>query len=256
MRTIQTNGIEISVNERELIALKNLKVGQEKNPHFSGMTTLQNSITKVKSSLYPEQELYLAEAWGDIRVKAFRCLTSVDDKQQPGHHVYFKTADEAVLYHHCLKIILENGVEIMDTIEVNGVTATGQTVGELIDSLETQYFYFTNPHILSSIEDLDTAAKELNRFLEYLRKIKLINKFLEADGEKVPYIEIYVESEENKNNALRIMRRGFGIEIYAADSHFGNFAKSFTLDSITARAYNMLELIENIKKIRNKQAYL
>ena len=171
MKTIQTGGIEISVNERALIALKNLKAGQEKNPYFSGVTTLQNTITKVKSSLYPGEELYLAEAWGDIRVKAFHCLSSVDEKPQSGHHVYFKTADEAVLYHHCIRIILENGVEIMDTIQTNG-TITSQTIGELIDSLENEYFSFVAPNMLASTEQLDSAERRLNNFLEYLWVIK------------------------------------------------------------------------------------
>ena len=256
MKTMRTNGIEISVNERELIALKNLKVGQEKNPYFSGVTTLQNTITKVKSSLYPDQELYLAEAWGDIRVKAFHCLTSVDEKAQAGHHVYFKTADEAVLYHHCLKIILENGVEIMDTIETNGVITTGQTVGELIDCLENEYFSFTPPNMLASMEQLDGGQQSLNNFLEYLRKIKLINMHIENSGFKIPLIGVQVEFSADERYALKIKIDSTKIYIYASPAHFEYFPMQFTADSIKAKAYNMLDLIENIKKIRNKQAYL
>lgn len=251
VKTVKTGGIEIAVNESELIALKNLKMGQEKNPHFSGRTALQNTITKVKSSLYPGQELYLAEAWGDIRVKAFHCLSSVDDKQQPGHHVYFKTADEAVLYHHCVRTILENGVSIMDSMPQQ---ASGQTIGALIDSLQNEYFSFTPPNMLASIEQLDGAQRSLNNFLAYLRKIKLVNMHIENSGFKIPRIGVQVEFSGDERYALKIKRDACKIYIYASSSHFEHFNMQFTLDSIKAKVYNMLKLITDIKALRGKIA--
>ena len=118
MKTTETGGIKILIDSKQFESLKNLRAGQIKNPHFAGNTELQNTITKVKSSLYPDRELYLAEAWGDIRVKAFQCISSVDDRPQSGHHVYFDQADEAVLYHHVLRTVLEHGLDsIQNTIQ-------------------------------------------------------------------------------------------------------------------------------------------
>ena len=117
MKTIETGGLKILIDSKQFESLKNLRAGQIKNPHFYGKTELQNTITKVNSSLYPGRELYLAEAWGDIRVKAFLCISSIDAKPQSGHHVYFQNSDEAVLYHHVLRTVLEHGLSIVDSIQ-------------------------------------------------------------------------------------------------------------------------------------------
>ena len=117
MKIIETGGLKILIDSKEFESLKNLRAGQIKNPHFYGKTELQNTITKVKSSLYPNKELYLAEGWGDIRVKAFQCISSIDAKPQSGHHVYFENSDEAVLYHHVLRTVLEHGLTIVDSIQ-------------------------------------------------------------------------------------------------------------------------------------------
>lgn len=122
MKTIETGGLKILIDSKQFESLKNLRAGQIKNPHFSGRTVLQNTITKVKSSLYPDRELYLAEVWGDIRVKAFQCISSVDEKPQSGHHAYFEQADEAVLYHHVLRTVLEHGIGIADSIQNTSIT--------------------------------------------------------------------------------------------------------------------------------------
>ena len=117
MKIIETGGLKILIDSKQFESLKNLRAGQIKNPHFCGKTELQNTITKVNSSLYPNKELYLAEAWGDIRVKAFQCVSSVDERPQSGHHTYFKNADEAVLYHYVLRTVLEHGISIVDSIQ-------------------------------------------------------------------------------------------------------------------------------------------
>ena len=116
MKTIETGGLTILIDSKQFESLKNLRAGQIKNPHFCGKTELQNTITRVYSSLY-QKELYLAEAWGDIRVKAFQCISSIDAKPQSGHHVYFENSDEAVLYHHVLRTVLEHGLSIIDSIQ-------------------------------------------------------------------------------------------------------------------------------------------
>ena len=122
MKIIETGGITILIDSKQFESLKNLRAGQIKNPHFCGKTELQNTITKVKSSLYPDKELYLAEAWGDIRVKAFECITSVDAKPQSGHRTYFEQADEAVLYHNVMRTVLEHGLSIVDSIQNTSTT--------------------------------------------------------------------------------------------------------------------------------------
>ena len=122
MKIIETGGITILIDSKQFESLTNLRAGQIKNPHFCGKTELQNTITKVKSSQYPDKELYLAEAWGDIRVKAFECISSIDAKPQSGHRTYFEQADEAVLYHRILHTVLVHGLSIVDSIQNTSTT--------------------------------------------------------------------------------------------------------------------------------------
>ena len=155
------------------------------------------------------------------------------------------------MYHHCVRTILENGASIMDSMPQQ---AAGQTIGELIDSLEDEYFDFTMPNMLATMQQLDTAETRLNNFLAYLRKIKLVNKHIENSGVKIPLIVTQVEFVHDTRYALKIKRDSNRIFVFASSTHFEHFNPQFTQDSIKALAYNMLKLIADIKALRAKIA--